>query len=328
MVARTPENLYYLTDFFGMGEGVVFPDKTVVVTGELEEERAGEVGKEVQVVVVKRGREIPRAVSKYLGRGNVLVDDDQWLNSARFKKDPELFLKGRKVKDELEIERITKASQGVDRIYEALPGELKAGRTEWQVAAAVMALATEMKLAPPKRDGGFDPMIIASGEHGAMGHAQLSDRRLRNGDFVVADIFFRFQGYHTDATRTFAVGTPTATMKKDYSVVKEAQEAALEIAKPEVVCENVHKKAVAILRKHRLDTYMNHSLGHGVGIGLHEEPFIGIGNKGKLEKNDVITDEPGIYRTGKYGIRIEDTLRVNNRPVVLTRYTKDLVTCG
>jgi Xaa-Pro aminopeptidase len=328
VVARTRENLYYLTDFYGDGEGVVFPDRTVVVTGALEEERARKVGMEVDVVTAKRWQDARRIVSRHLEGRSVIVDDDEWLTSKRFKKDPKVFLKARKVKDELEVERIGKASRGVDRIYKAMPELLKVGRTEWQVAAEVMRLATEMKLAPPRRDGGFDPMIIASGENGAMGHAQLSDRRLRNGDFVVADIFFRFEGYHTDATRTFAVGTPTAEMKKDYAAVKEAQEAALEVARPGTVCQEMHKAAIAALRRHRLDGYMNHGLGHGVGIGLHESPFLGMGNKTRLERNDVVTDEPGIYRVGKYGIRIEDTLRVDSKPVLLTRYTKDLVACG
>ena len=328
VVARTKENLYYLTDFYGGGNGVVYPDRTVVVTLDLEEERVRKVGKEVELVAVKRGRDIPRVVSRYLERGDVFVDDDERLTSKRFRKKPELFLHARKVKDELEIERIQTASRGVDRIYEALPGELRVGRTEWQVAAEAVKLATEMKLAPPRRDAGFDPLTIAGGENGAMGHAQLTDRKLRNGDFVVADIFFRFEGYHTDATRTFVVGTPTTAMKRDYAAVREAQEAALDVIRPGAVCADVHNTAIAVLKSRGVDKLMNHSLGHGVGIGLHEEPGLGAGNRTRLERNDVVTDEPGIYRQGRYGIRIEDTLRVDSKPVLLTRYTKDLVTCG
>ena len=328
-MARTRENLYYLTDYYGGGEAVVFPDRTVLITGTLEEERAREVGKEVEVVVAKSWRDFPRVRSKLVPRGDVVVDSDEWLlRSKRFKKDPEVFLKARKVKDELEVQRVRSASEKVDRLYEALPGELRVGRTEWQVSANIMKLAMELKLAPPRRDAGFDPFIIASGPNGAMGHAQLSDRELKSGDFVVADIFFRFEGYHTEETSTFAVGTPTAEMKQDYAAVKEAQEAALLAVKPGAICEDIHKTAIRTLRKHRLDRYINHSLGHGVGIALHESPFLGMGRREKLERDDVVTDEPGVYRAGKYGIRIEDTLRVDRKPDLLTRYTKELVTCG
>jgi Xaa-Pro aminopeptidase len=328
VVARTRESLYYLTDFYGEGAGIVLPDKTILVTGSLEEERAKESGKEVEVVAVKKWKDIPKIVLKLVEKGDILVDEDEWLRSKRFMKNKELFLKARKVKDEAEIERIRKASEKVDKIFEVLPSLMKVGMTEWQIAAEVMRLATELRLAPPKRDAGFDPFILASGEHGAMGHAQLSERNLKKGDFVVADIFFRFEGYHTDATRTFAVGTPSKEMKDDYEAVKEAQETALELAKTGSVCESVHKKAISILRKHRVARFMNHSLGHGVGIGLHESPFLGVGNKTKLERNDIVTIEPGVYRVGKYGIRIEDTLRVDGNPEVLTKFTKELIKCG
>lgn len=328
VVACTRENLYYLTDFYGQGVGVVLPDRTILITGSLEEERAREVGREVEVVAAENWREIPKIALKRAGKGRIIVDNDEWLKSKRCKKDKELFLKARKVKDEPEIERIRRASEKVDRIFEVLPSVLKVGRTEWQVAADIMKVATEQRLSPPMRDAGFDPFILASGEHGAMGHAQLSERKLRNGDFVVADIFFRFEGYHTDETRTFAVGTVSKEMRDDYRAAKEAQEAASDLVRTGSVCESVHKKALSVLGKYKVAKYMNHSVGHGVGIGLHENPFLGVGNKTKLERNDVVTVEPGVYRPGKYGIRIEDTLRVGDgKPEALTHFTKDLVIC-
>ncbi len=92
-------------------------------------------------------------------------------------------------------------------------------------------------------------------------------------------------------------------------------------------CESVNDAAVDVLRKYGVDKYLNHSVGHGVGIDIHELPPISKGATQELLKNDVITDEPGVYLAGKYGIRIEDTLRVERKPEVLTKSTKDLVTC-
>jgi Xaa-Pro aminopeptidase/Xaa-Pro dipeptidase len=329
VVAMTAPNLFYLTDFFGGGVAIVRPDKTVVVTSPLEAARAGEVGNEVEVVVAKRSKDIIGVLMRRLGKGTAVVDDDRELRRfKRFKMRPDLFLEARRVKDETEVTRIRKASRGVDKVFEALPSELKAGRTEWEVAAEVMKLATAQGLTPSGSDSALSPTIIASGENGALPHSELTGRRLKMGDFVVADIFFRYDGYNSDETRTFCLGTPTSEMKKNYAAVLDAQQAALDVAKSGVVCEQVHQAAVKVLAKHGVAKYLNHSVGHGVGIDIHELPGISNGNKRKLLVNDVITDEPGIYLRGKYGIRIEDTLKIDRKPVLLTKYTKELVTCG
>jgi Xaa-Pro aminopeptidase len=329
VVAMTAANIFYLTDFFGGGVAIVRSDKTVVVTAPLEAGRAGEVGREVEVVKAEGRKDVIPKVMKQLRSGQVLVDDDsQVRGERRFTVDSGVFLSARRVKDKLELERMGKASAGLDKIFSALPAELKPGRTEWEVAAQVMKLATEQELTPSGSDSALSPTIIASGPNGALPHSELTRRRLRKGDFVVADIFFRFEGYNSDMTRTFAVGSATPEMKRDYSAVQKAQEAALEAARPGQVCEDVHEAAVKVLAERRMDGLLNHSVGHGVGIDIHEMPSIAPGSRSRLLLNDVITDEPGIYRPGKYGIRVEDTLRVDRRPEVLTTFTKELVVCG
>jgi Xaa-Pro aminopeptidase len=171
-------------------------------------------------------------------------------------------------------------------------------------------------------------VIIAAAGNGALPHSELSPRKMKNGDMVVADIFFRSEGYYSDATRTFSIGTASPEAKKNYAAVKEAQEAALDVAKEGERCEEVHMAAVDVLRRRGVEKYLNHGVGHGVGIDIHELPRVAKGEKTRLAKNDVITDEPGIYFRGKYGIRIEDTLLIGKKTEVFTRFTKDLVTCG
>jgi Xaa-Pro aminopeptidase len=329
VVAMTGANLFYLSDFWGGGLAIVRPDKTVVVTSPLEADRAAELGQEVEVVVAKRWKDVPVAMMGHLERGNVVVDDDESVRGLpRFKANPGLFLQARRTKDGVEVQRIIRASKGLDRVFEALTKELKSGRTEWEVAAEVMKVATSNELTPSGSDSALSPTIIASGENGALPHSELTGRKIRMGDLVVADIFFRYKGYNSDATRTFAVGSPTREMRKHYSAVLEAQESALELVREGTPCEDVHEAAVKVLRRYRVDRYLNHSVGHGVGIDIHELPAIARGNKTMLLANDVVTDEPGVYIPGRYGIRIEDTVKTGSKPEVLTKFTKELLTVG
>ena len=328
VAAFTAPNLFYLTDFFGGGVGIVHHDKTVVVTSPLEADRAEEVCKEAEIVVVKKWRDAEKEIDKQLEKGKVFADHVAPGGKKRFVPRAQMFLDARRTKDPQELERIKRACSGTDKAYEALEGVLKPGKTEWELAGEVMKVALEEEMTPSNSDSSLGPVIIASGPHGAYGHSELSNRRVKDGDFVVADLFFRYEGYNSDETRTFAVGTISSEMKRHYEIVKEAQLAAFDAARDGVQCGEVHDAAVAVLRRHSIAKFLNHSVGHGVGIDIHEMPGIFHGNKVKLARNDVITDEPGVYLVGKYGIRIEDTIWVDREPVVLTKYTKDLVTCG
>ena len=328
VAAMTAPNLFWLTSFFGGGAAIVHPGKTVVITTPLEADRADELCQETEVVVVKKWEEVAKEIERELEKGSVVVDENEGFKSGRFHENPQLFLDARRVKDLQEIELIRRACAGTDKAYEALVQELKPGKTEWELAAGVMKVALELGMTPSNSDSSLGPVIIASGPHGAFGHAELSNRRLENGDFVVADLFFRYQGYNSDETRTFAIGTVSSEMKRHYAVVREAQAAALEAAKEGSTCGEVNEAAVDVLRKNRMDRLLNHSIGQGVGIDIHEMPRIQRGNSAKLLRNDVITDEPGVYLQGRFGVRVEDTLVVGKRPEVLTGFTKDLVTCG
>jgi len=328
VAAMTTPNLFWLTSFFGGGAAIVHPDKTVVITTPLEADRAEELCQEAELVVVKTWGEVPKEVERQLGKGPVLVDRYEGFKSARFSENPQLFLDARRVKDAVEIELIRRACAGTDRAYQVLEQEMRPGKTEWQLAADVMKAALEQGMTPSNSDSSLGPVIIASGPHGAFGHSELSNRRLESGDFVVADLFFRCQGYNSDETRTFAIGAASSEMNRHYAVVKEAQAAALEAAREGTACGEVNDAAVRVLRRNGMDRLLNHSIGHGVGIDIHEMPRISKGNRVTLLKNDVITDEPGVYLVGKFGVRIEDTLVVGKKPEVLTKFTKDLVTCG
>jgi len=325
----TPANVFWLTGFWGRGAAIVLPDRAVVITSPLEADRARETGKEAEVTVVGAWNEVPEALMRRVGNEAVVADDDSSLRGRKgVSMEGSLFLRARRTKDAEEIQRISRASAGLDKVFVEMPRIIMPGRTEWDAAAEVLKIATEQGLTPSGSDSALSPVIVASGANGALPHAELTSRKFRKGDFVVVDIFFRYEGYNSDSTRTFAVGGATSEMKRHYSAVREAQAAALELAVEGKACGRVHQAAVDVLKSHGVDRLLNHGVGHGVGINIHEFPAVARGNKQELEKNDVITDEPGIYFPGRYGIRIEDTLVVGRRATVLTKYTRDLVTCG
>jgi Xaa-Pro aminopeptidase/Xaa-Pro dipeptidase len=206
--------------------------------------------------------------------------------------------------------------------------EIRPSRSERDIAAEAVKIAISSGLTMSGSDSALSPIIVASGPNGALPHGELGDRKVKSGDMVVADIFFRFRGYNSDETRTFSVGTPSAEARRHYGAVLDAQEAALEAMKPGARCARVNEAAVACLRRHGVDKYLNHSIGHGVGIDIHESPAISRTSTDHLKLGHVVTDEPGVYFPGKYGIRIEDTLVVGKKPLVLTHYTKELVSVG
>ena len=327
VVVATPENLFYVSDFFGSGVGVVTPEKTLIVTSPMEEERANSVGVEVEVIQAAGARATWETVAKNLGKGSCYIDDDTRVRGLkRFVKNEELFLAARRVKDSEEVRRIRRASEILDEIFTMLEGELKQGRTEREVAGEVLKTALSAGATTSGFGGSLSPTILASGENGAFPHSELTDRKIRDGDFVISDLTFRYQGYCSDATRTFAVGRVSGEMKRNYAAVLEAQEYGAGLSKEGTICSDIHEGVVSQLKRHSLEKHFVHGTGHGVGIEVHEAPSIGRESKTRLAKGDVITVEPGVYFLGKYGIRIEDTLLVGRQSRPLNKYQKELVT--
>ncbi len=326
VVVTNPKNLFYLTDFWGGGIGIVRDDATVLVTSVMEQRRATETGKEVEVVpTVGRQKQYEEALKRL--RGKVLSDEvDAALGKTSAGGD--LFVRVRRKKDQEEIARIVKASEKIDKIYKMLETSITAGRSERQVAADVMKLATEEKLSPLPAEGALSPVIIGSGENAAYPHADLTDRKLRSGDMVVADIFFRYQGYCSDCTRTYAVGRVSQERKETYQAVLEAQLRGIDMAKKGASGKAIHEGVNAVLKESDLDAYFTHGTGHGVGIDIHESPSIGRTSLDRLRAGDVVTIEPGVYLPGKYGVRIEDTLTIGDHTRVLFDYPKELLVLG
>jgi Xaa-Pro dipeptidase len=152
--------------------------------------------------------------------------------------------------------------------------------------------------------------IVASGSCSAFPHGGCSEREIRKGDLVVVDVGATYKFYRSDMTRTFVVGKPSEKQKKLHQTVKTAQDKAFETVKPNVKAKDVDAAARKVIADAGYDEFFVHSLGHGVGLEVHEPPTLSPESKDTLAAGNVVTVEPGIYLVGYGGVRIEDTVLV------------------
>ncbi len=228
----------------------------------------------------------------------------------------------RSVKDEAELECIKKAQQiAEDALTELLPF-IRVGRTEREIALELNRLMFEKGA----EDLSFETIVL-SGTNTSMPHGVPSDKRVEDGEFVLMDFGAVWKGYHSDMTRTVCVGQPTNEMQKVYSIVLEAQLAGIEAAKAGITGSALDKVSRDIIEAAGYGDCFGHSLGHGVGMEIHERPNASPNYKLPLPEGAVVTVEPGIYIAGKFGIRIEDFVVLHNDGCEnLTKFDKNLIT--
>lgn len=211
----------------------------------------------------------------------------------------------RMIKDPAEIDALRQAGAAIDRVHAMVPELLVPGRTEAEVAADI----EKAIVAEGHSQAAF--IIVGSGPHGADPHHEHSDRELRAGDIVVVDIGGPYEpGYNSDCTRTYSLGEPSAEVAQQYSVLQRAQRAAVEAVRPGVRAEQVDAAAREVLIEAGLGEYFVHRTGHGIGLSVHEEPYIVAGNDLPLRAGMAFSVEPGVYFPGKWGARIEDIVIV------------------
>lgn len=210
--------------------------------------------------------------------------------------------KERLIKDEEELENIKKACKITDECFEYILKYIKPGKTEKQIA-------NEIENYYKKNAHGlaFDT-IVASGENSSKPHAVPTDRKIQNQDIITIDMGCKYNGYCSDMTRTFFVGKVPEYIKNVYDLVLKVQEKALEGYKDGASTKLLSKM---VENDFKLEGYtLIHALGHGIGLECHETPVISYKNDIFLKEKMVVTDEPGIYIPGKFGIRIEDTVQI------------------
>jgi Xaa-Pro aminopeptidase len=226
----------------------------------------------------------------------------------------------RAVKDGEELASIRKAIDIASNAFEHILKMAKVGIFEDD-------LAFEMEFFM-KREGaeglGFD-IIIASGKRSAFPHGRAGKKRIEKGDLVLIDFGSRFQGYHSDQTRTAVCGAPSPEQKKIYQIVKDAQQRAIDKVRPGVPLREVDAAARDYIRDSGYDEYFGHGTGHGIGLAVHEDPAVNKENDDLLQEGMIITVEPGIYLPDWGGVRIEDMVRATSTGMeVLTYLPKEL----
>lgn len=227
----------------------------------------------------------------------------------------------RTVKDEGEIEALRRACAITDEAFSLVVERIAPGVTEREIARWLEAAMVDLGADKPAFDS-----IVASGPNGSIPHHAPSGRRVERGDLVTMDFGARYDGYHADMTRTVAVGPPAGWQRDLYDLVRQAQRAGRHAVRPGATAAEVDAAAREVIAGAGHGEHFGHGLGHGVGLEIHELPFLGPGRTGRLEDRVPITVEPGVYLPGRGGVRIEDTLVTRgDGPELLTLTTKELL---
>ncbi len=336
LLVTNPVNVSYLTGFDGsfgwalydVGSGEVFlitdaryagyVDKTVndgVVVGGLKL-RPMEVLKNriVELGVKKLAFEAGHMTYEKL---DVFRDNNKGIEFVG-KKD--VIEKMRVVKSDKELDLIKQSQEKCGEIFEVVKSELKIGMSEKDVAWLIKELAYEAGC----DDLSFDS-IVAFGENSAVPHHRSSERVLVKGDVVLIDMGVVWQGYCSDMTRVLFTDSPTDRQREVYECVLRANKKALEAVVEGVGCVKLDGVARGVISEAGLGDEFCHSLGHGVGLEVHEKPALSPRSEGELSAGMVVTIEPGIYLEGEFGVRIEDLVVVEKNGVRnLTSVSKEL----
>lgn len=331
LVTFEPENLFYLTGFWGEAVGILEKGgQTTIIAPELEAGRAKDESINCDVITSQRGGLISTLAS--LKKKKICIDCYNYSvmqslkkSIPRLKRSSEPFYNARIIKDSDEVRILKKASSIIDQMFELCTQTIKKGRSESDLQAILMSFA----IANDMHDTGYrstlNPLIIAGGPNGALPHAQVTKRKFANGDMIVVDLTLRYKGYVSDATRTFGLGSISKEARTVYEIVKESQRAGLAVVRPQKTCKSVDEICRKIIEKHHYGPHFIHSTGHGIGLDVHESPNITSKSTTKLKKDMAVTVEPGIYIPNKFGVRIEDSVIVRDRPIIMHKFTKDLV---
>lgn len=320
-------NFIYITNANVLGIAVQTPSYTKVFVAEMEMEKVkGRSDLRVEVLrrdslqkelnsIKKRTRRKLCVGCDYSQASHSHVRVIQESSGALMKDIKEMCENRRKIKSPKELGLMRKACRLTDRIFRSICTEIQKGnlRTEAQVKAAIVHDILRMGCTPA-----FDP-LVASGKNASIPHHVATSRRLKRG-FLIIDMGVRYKEYCSDMTRTVFIGTPTARERERYIHVKEVQKRVVDMATPGAQLGVLDDEA-----RQKLGDYP-HALGHGIGLCAHEIPRIARGCTTKVEKGMTIAIEPGMYKEGSFGIRIEDTVHIADRPERLTRTTRELIT--
>ncbi len=263
----------------------------------------------------------PSDIKSYVSRYKTIGYESDYVTVARlerwktqFKNKKFVQTKGlieglRRIKDENEINTLTEASAITKKALAKVRSLLRYGMTERDLALELYVYCMKQGA-----EGMAFETIVGFGENTSKPHHRPTDRKLKKGDIVQVDMGAMYEGYCSDYSRVFFTVPPTPKQKKAYAALKEAKKSAEKLLKPGVFNTVLDEEARRVLKIHGYEKEFSHSLGHGVGMDIHEGTTLSMkAPPTTLLKNEVVTIEPGLYFPGKFGMRLEDT-RIVGRP--------------
>ena len=275
-----------------------------------------------------------RLLAGGLGGGSTLtiaVSDQMWsgfllklidaLPGARFVNADSVLKALRQIKSAEEIAHLREAGRRTDAVWEEFIRTARlTGRTETEVGRELAGIMARHGLGEPAF------LICASGPASASPHHLTGERRIAPGDAVIFDFGGNIEGYKSDITRTVHVGEPSDEFRRVYDVVERARRAAFAAVRPGASCASVDAAARGVIAEAGYGEYFIHRVGHGLGLDVHEEPYLVGGNETPLRPGMVFSDEPGIYLPGRFGVRIEDSVAcTEGGGELLNNATRELV---
>lgn len=334
VVAFSPQNRRWLTNFASSaGWVVVTPDKAYLGVDFRYIEAAKKAGQEagIEVMMYKNQLEELNKLLDSLKVSSVGYEEEfmtvqlfERFKSALGKREyigvSGLFTELRAVKEPFEIERMQRAANITDKAFSHVLSIIRSGMTEKQLQQEIDTFFIKNGA-----ENAFDSICL-SAENTSRPHGVPSDREFRTGDLILMDIGSKFEGYCSDMTRTVALGYIKDEAVYAYNTVLAAQELAINKIKAGEKAVEMDKVARDVLANAGWVSEFGHSLGHGVGLDIHENPTMSTMSKDILQVNTVVTVEPGVYFEGKFGIRIEDMVLVTETGIKnFTSSKKELI---
>jgi len=337
LLVVNPKNLNYLSGFEGEGFALIgVGGKNYLLTDSRFTEQAQKESPDFEILTDELKKKNARILSlkKMIEKNkiNKIAFESSNLSYADFKKYSESFdsikflptenliEQIRMVKDKEEIIKMKKAAQIATESLKDVFEMIEPGIRELEIASE---LAYTMRKKGAQKEA-FETIVV-SGERSSLPHGKPSEKKIGEGELITIDMGANYQNYNSDITRTIIMGKENQKQKEIFSIVLEAQKAALDFLKPGLKCKEVDSVARDIIAKKGYGKYFGHGLGHGVGLDIHELPRVSFSDNTVLLPGMVVTIEPGIYLPEVGGVRIEDSVLITEESYeILTWFPKIL----
>jgi len=318
LLISNEKNIYYFTEFSG-GYRLLIPvdEECILFVHAVNYEAANEMAKNVRISLIKVGeRADTKIISEIVNHGFKSIGFDrlsahEYIRITDNMKDLKLeYLEDsiwslRKVKDKEEVALVHKAAEITSRGMKRALEIIKPGLKEWEIAAEI-----EYEMRKAGSSGVAFDTIVCSGPESAFPHGGSCEREIKYGDLVVIDVGAKYRGYCADMTRTAVAGNPSEKQKHLLETLSKTQSLAMSRLKAGVRTRDIDEVARKYIAERGYGEYFVHSLGHGVGLDVHEPPMISPVSEDVLSQWNVVTIEPGIYIPKFGGARIEDTILI------------------